>query len=146
MELNKVKRLAADVMKTGKKRVKIVNPEEAREVMTREDVREKIEEGVIRKKQKKGTSKGRARKIKSQKKKGRKKGRGKRKGAKGSHSKPKEEWMKKVRALRKLLREKKPDLKPGEYRKLYKKIKGNYFRGKKHLENYIEENNLKKSD
>lgn len=144
MELNKVKTLASKVMKIGRNKVKINDSEAAREVMTRADVREKINQEVITKKPKKGTSKGRSREKKEKKKKGRMKGRGSKKGAKKAQQNPKREWIKKVRAQRKKLREVKPDLKEGEYRKLYKRIKGGHFKSKKQLTKYIEEKNLMK--
>lgn len=146
MELNKVKSLAAKVMKTGKKRIKIIHPEEAREVMTRQDVKEKIKEGVIVREQKKGTSRGRARKKQKQKKRGRKKGKGRRKGAKEARRKSKDEWVEKVRAQRKKLKKIKPQLKEGAYQKLYRKIKGNTFKSKKQLMNHIKEKKLMKGD
>lgn len=140
MDLNKVKELASKVMGIGKNKVKILNPEEAREVMTREDVRTKIEQGVISKKREKGISRGRKRSKKSRKK------TGKRKGGKKSRENPKETWMKNVRAQRKKLREIKPELKQRAYRKLYRKIKGGQFKSKKRLMAHINENNYMKSD
>jgi len=144
MKLDKVKSLASKVMNIGEKRIKIAHPEEAREIMTRQDVKEKIQQGAIVKKPKKGTSRGRARKKKQQKKEGKRKGKGKRKGAKGARSKSKDEWMEKVRAQRKKLKKIKPQLKQGAYQDLYKKIKGNTFKSKKQLMNYIKQNDLKK--
>lgn len=146
MELNKVKELASKVMEIGKNRVKITNPEEAREVMTREDVKAKVEQGAITKKPEKGTSKGRARDNKKQKKKGRKKGEGKKKGKKGARKKSKRKWIEQVRAQRKKLKGIKPELKEGEYRNVYRKIKGGQFDNKRQLMNYIEERELMKSD
>lgn len=142
MNLNKVKKLASKVMDIGVNRVKIQDPESAEEVMTRADVKEKINQGAITKKPKKGTSKGRAREKKNKKKKGRMKGQGKKKGAKGAQETSKERWMNRVRAQRKKLREIKPDLKKGEYRDLYRKIKGGHFKSNRQLMNHIEENKL----
>ncbi len=140
MDLNKVKEISARVMGIGKNRVKILDPEEAREIMTREDVKNKIEQGVITKKRIKGVSKGRKRGKKRRQK------TGKRKGAKKAREKPKKRWMRNVRAQRRKINELKPDLKEGAYRRLYRQIKGGRFKSKRRLMAHIEENNLIKSD
>ncbi len=133
MELGKVKQLAARTYGVGVSRIKIVDPEQAKDVITREDVRNLVKKGIIVITKKKGTSRGRARKLAEKKKKGRRRGPGSRKGKKTARASKKETWMTRVRALRKLLRE----IKPENYRKLYRMIKGGYFKNKKHLLNYI---------
>ncbi len=143
MELNQVKRIASKVLKVGISRVVVKKPEEAAQAMTREDVRKLVEKGAISKKPEKGTSRARARKIEEQKKKGRRRGPGSRKKTKKG---TKEEWMKKVRALRKQLRELKPKLEPADYKRLYKMIKGGYFRSKSHLKLYVTERKLLKEE
>ncbi len=63
MDLDKVRRIAASVLKTGQRRIWF-NPEESDkigEVMTKEDVRGLVKEGVIRKRKPQGQSKARAR-------------------------------------------------------------------------------------
>ena len=141
-DLKSQKRIAADIMDVGKDRVWI-NPDEMEKVdeaITRKDIRNLIEGGTIQKKDVKGTSKGRAKKNKKQKAKGRQKGHGSRKGRKTARKGSKEEWMEKIRALRTELKEMRDndELDSKEYRELYNKAKGGFFRNKKHLNNYVE--------
>ena len=144
MNLRSQKRMAAEVMGTGKSRVWI-DPDRVNDVaeaITKQDIRNLIESGVIKKKKAKGTSKGRARKTASQKKKGRRKGHGSRKGSKGARKKRKDNWKEKIRAIRKKLKEMRDseEITRDEYRELYRKSKGGFFRNKKHMQIYIEKN------
>lgn len=144
MNLKSQKRMAAEVMDIGKNRVWI-DPDrvnDIEEAITKQDIRNLIESGVIKKRKVKGTSKGRARNKSSQKKKGRQKGHGKRKGNKGARKKRKDSWKEKIRAIRKELRTMRDneDISKSEYRQLYKKAKGGFFRNKKHMKLYIEKN------
>ncbi len=144
MNLRSQRRMAAEVLDVGKSRVWIdpERVEDVSEAITKQDIRNLVESGVIKKKAKKGTSKGRARKNKAQRKKGRKKGHGKRKGSKGARKKSKDHWKEKIRALRKDLREKRDsgEISRSDYRKLYRKAKGGFFRNKKHMNLYINKN------
>jgi large subunit ribosomal protein L19e len=144
MDLDRVKRIAASVLKTGVQRVWF-NPEEAdriREVMTKEDVRELVKEGIIRKRKPHSQSKARARRLREKKSKGRKLGQGKRKGRKKVRAQKKKSWVKRVRAQRAMLKElKRKNPKAVEkigYGKLYRMVKGNYFKGKNYLKAYVE--------
>lgn len=141
MNLKYQKRLAADLMKCGVNRVKIKQSEEVEEALAREDIRELIDEGLIWKAPKKGQRKTEAKKRKKQKKKGRRKGPGSRKGKKGSRYRSKEGWMKKVRSLRKLLKDLRDNeqITRREYQDLYQKVKGNMFRNRKHLLYHLKE-------
>ncbi len=136
------RRMAAEIMDIGKNRVKIYPDELERveEAITRQDIRNLIESGAIGKRKEKGSSKGRSRKNKIQKKKGRQKGHGSRKGKKTARKPGKQQWMERIRAIRKRLKEMKDngDITPEQYRELYDKAKGGFFRDVKHLENYIE--------
>lgn len=134
--------MAAEVMDVGENRVWI-DPEQTErvdEAITRQDIRNLIEGGAIQKKDVKGTSKGRAKKNKKQKSKGRRKGQGSRKGKQTARKSSKENWMENIRAIRKELKEMKENEKitPEEYRELYRKAKGGFFRNKKHLQNHVE--------
>jgi large subunit ribosomal protein L19e len=136
--------MASDVLDVGKNRVWI-DPDRASEVedaITKQDIRNLIESGVIQKKPEEGTSRGRARERDEQRKKGRQKGHGSRKGSKGSRKSEKDEWKEKIRALRKELKRMRDEdeLESSEYRDLYNMAKGGFFRNKKHMQIYIEKN------
>ena len=117
--------------------------DKVKSVMTKEDVRALIEEGVIKKKMQNSQSRGRARILHQKRKKGRKRGKGKRKGTKKARSEKKSTWMKNVRSQRKMLmqlkKEKEKAVEKVGYRRLYKRIKGGYFKGKKYLKAAVEE-------
>jgi large subunit ribosomal protein L19e len=143
MKAEKAKIIAARLLKVGKNKIWI-NPEEAdsiKEAITKDDIRELIKNGVIKKLKDSEQSRGRTRKIKKQKEKGRRKGHGSRKGTKEARSGRKARWINSVRAQRALLRElreKYPErIKELGYRKLYRMIKGGYFRSKAHLEKFV---------
>jgi large subunit ribosomal protein L19e len=140
MKLAKAKELAMQLLRIGKSKIWL-NPSadaEINEAMTKEDVRGLITKGAIKKKQDAHQSRGRARILHEKKKKGRKRGQGKRTGTKKARVDEKRTWINKVRAQRKTLkrlRTESPEVfKEMSYRKVYKRVKGNYFRGKKHLE------------
>jgi len=134
-------------LKCGIDRVKIKQDKEVEEALTREDIKRLINKGLITKIQKKGTSRLGAKKTREQKKKKRRKGPGSRKGSVGARKKKKELWMKRIRALRRLLKELRDQgkIEKKTYTKLYLMAKGNMFRSKKHLLNYLKENSLLKS-
>ena len=143
-DLKSQRRMASEIMDVGENRVRI-DPEfteKIEEAITRNDIRNLIESGIIEKKDKKGTSKGRSRVKKKQKKKGRRKGQGKRKGKKTARKEDKEKWMEQVRAIRKRLKEMKEEeeITNEEYWELYDKAKGGFFRDIKHLENHVRDN------
>ncbi len=127
--------------------MKIKQDKEVEEALTREDIKRLINKGLITKIQKKGTSRLGAKKTREQKKKKRRKGPGSRKGSVGARKKKKELWMKRIRALRRLLKELRDQgkIEKKTYTKLYLMAKGNMFRSKKHLLNYLKENSLLKS-
>ncbi len=144
MKLDKLKEIASKVLDVGKQSLKIstekynANKEQVDKAITKQDVRDIIKLGVIYKAKDTGHSRGRARKQQEQKKLKRKKGPGKKKGTPKARNKQNPHNLK-IRGLKKRLRElKKEDkLKEKKYSKLYLMIKGNYFRGKKHLEQHI---------
>jgi large subunit ribosomal protein L19e len=137
MSADTIKRLAADILKVGKNRVRIKMEDysKAMEALTREDVRGLIADGTVYKERYVGPRSKPPRKNK---------GTGKRKGKKYSRKSAKETWMEKLRAQRKYLEEM---LENGEVsgenkRKVYLKIKGGSFRGKKALRTYLEEHGM----
>jgi len=146
MELKVQKRLAARLLKASKKRVKF-DPErlsDIKEAITKTDIRALIGEKAIKKKQEKGVSRARARKIGKQKAKGLRRGEGSRKGKYTAINPKKKEWMAKIRAQRTLLAElKEKKLVSAEnYKDLYRKAKGGFFRNRRHIKLYIKENKM----
>ncbi len=129
------KRVAADILKCGMSRVRISSPKEAADALTRNDIRDLIDSGVIYKIPKAGTTHGYAKATARQKKKGRRSGRGSRKGSAGARAPTKKLWMIKVRAQRRLLREliEKQQVTKDNYRQVYYWIKGGMFRSRQHL-------------
>ncbi len=144
MKLNKLKETASKVMTAGKQKLKInldkykENKEDVDKAITRQDVRDLVKKGVVYKETDTGHSRGRARKLLAQKKLKRKKGPGKKRGTPKARNNQNSHNLK-IRGLKKKLRELKAEdkLKDKKYSKLYLMIKGNYFRGKKHLEDYV---------
>jgi large subunit ribosomal protein L19e len=132
--------MAAEIFGVGQSKIWIDETQlkKAIEAMTRDDIRNLIRERVVRKRQDNYQSKGRARILHAKKRVGRKSGPGKRKGTKKARTKPKEQWMNRVRALRKKLKEiKKEGALTKNYQIIYRQVKGNVFRGKKHLESAV---------
>lgn len=146
MKLTVQKRLAASVLKCSQKRVQFVAERipDIKEAITKADIRALISEGVISKVQKKGVSRARARHKAEQRKKGLQRGPGKRKGKKTSIISKKEAWMTKIRVQRAFLAELKEKslIDAAAYKDLYRKSKGGFFRNKRHIKVYMNENNL----
>ncbi len=143
MDLRLQRRLAASVLKCGENRVWF-DPtalEDIATAATKQDIRELIEQGVIKRKPINGVSRARINKKKLQKKKGRRRGHGSRKGAKGARMARKRMWILRIRALRKVLRQMKAEgvIDRATYRLLYRKAKGGEFRSVAHLKSYVEQ-------
>ncbi len=142
-DLANQRRMAAEVMDIGVNRVWL-DPEASKDIaaaLTREDVRKLIEEGKVSKNPVKGVSRARARKLHEARAYGHRKGHGSRSGAKGARRPKKEMWMKKIRALRSMLRELRENktIDASTYRKLYVKAKGGEYRSRAHLKSHIEQ-------
>ncbi len=144
MESKKAKELAARILKVGEGRI-FIQPDQVSKVaeaMTKDDIRTLIAERVIKKRASASQSMGRARALKAQRAKGRRRGKGKRTARKRVRMEQRDSWIGRVRSQRSTLRElkeKNPEaVKAAGYSKTYKRIKGNYFRGKRHLVEYIE--------
>ena len=143
-DLTAQKRLAADVMDVGKNRVWL-DPDAHDEIasaITREEIRELVEEGLIRAEDARGNSRGRARERNAKRAYGHRKGPGKRKGKKGARQNEKRDWQDRIRAQRRKLRELRDqgEITPTEYRELYRKAGGGEFRSVRYLLNYVENN------
>jgi len=143
-DLSAQKRLAADVLDVGENRVWL-DPEaqgDIAEAITRDEIRELVDEGRIQADEPSGNSRGRARERNAKRAYGHQKGHGKRRGKKGARQNEKDEWQNKIRAQRRKLRElrDKGELTPTQYRELYKKAGGGEFRSVRYLLNYIDDN------
>ncbi|MBN1386762.1 50S ribosomal protein L19e [Candidatus Woesearchaeota archaeon] len=146
MKLKLQKKLAADVMDCSPKRVWFDEGrlEEIKEAITKADIRRLVKDRAIGEKPIRGISRARANKIKIQKSKGRQKGHGSRKGKKGARLPRKEAWMFKIRKQRDFLMRVKLSGKVSvkDYRLLYLKAKGGFFRSLRHMKLYIDEHGM----
>lgn len=143
MDYEKAKRLAAKILKVGTTKI-WVSPQAGqrlKEAMTNEDVRALIKDRIVAKRKDAGQSRGGARILMVKKAKGRKRGKGKRTGTKKTRTGAHDMWVKNVRAQRKTLKDLKAQGASFKKtpRELYLMIKGNFFKGKKHLMTMVEE-------
>jgi len=141
-DLSNQKRMAAEILGTGETRVWMDDKraEDIAAAITRTDVRALIEEGAIKRRPEKGVSKGRARAKTAKRRYGHRRGHGSRRGAKGARMPKKEQWMKRIRALRQRLKTLRDEgvIDTSTYRKLYNKAKGGEFRSVTHLNTHLE--------
>jgi large subunit ribosomal protein L19e len=148
MNVSNKKRLAAQIMKCGKSRVKFdsENLQQIKEAITKSDIRSLIKSKIVKKKPKKGVSRSRARHTLKQKRKGRRSGPGRKSGTHKARSPKKREWINKIRAIRDLIStlKKKNIINTKAYTTLYRKSKGGFFRSRRHIKSYIEEHKLAK--
>ena len=143
MIISNQKRMAAHILskkegRTGGIHRIWINPdylEEVSSAVQKADIRQLIEDGLIKAKPIKGISRGRARKAADQKAKGRRKGPGSRKGSRNSRDPKKNRWMRLIRAQRRVLKDLRGDetLTPSEYRYYYRKAKGGSYRSIAHM-------------
>ncbi len=148
MLLKNQKRLAAEILKSSKNRIRFDQSrlDEIKEAITKAAVRGLINSGAIYELPKKNTSRGRIRKAIIQKKKGRGKGPTRRKGKHTARQPTKTEWINRIRLLRSThvsLKER-GVISAKDYRKLYMKANGGFFRSKRHLKIYMEEQGMLK--
>jgi large subunit ribosomal protein L19e len=146
MNLKTQKRIAAKVLKCSPKRVVLdqASSQDIKEAITRADIKNLVSSNLIVKLQKKNNSRSRIRKNMIQKRKGRRSGPGSRKGKHGARVSSKGLWMIKVRLQRSFIKELKDKtlIEATTYRNLYSKVKGGYFRNKRHIKLYLEEQSL----
>src|SRR3989338_3402686 len=143
MQLKIQKRLAAQILKTSKNNIQLDSSrlEEIKEAITKADIKSLIKDKAITEKRARGISGYRINKKRLQKSKGRMSGFGSRKGSKGARRGKKRAWIMGIRAQReflKLLKDKKI-IPLNEYRSLYMKSKGGFFRSKRHIKVYMKE-------
>lgn len=146
MELKIQKRLAGQILKCSAKRVVFDSDrlEDIKESITKADIRTLINNKAITKKPVKSISKVRARKRRTQKIKGRQKGDGSRKGKYTARNPKKRAWINKVRTQRDLIKtlRDKDLITKSQYRMLYLKVKGGFFRSRRHIKLYLEEHGM----
>jgi large subunit ribosomal protein L19e len=143
-DLSAQKRLAADVLDVGKNKLWF-DPEaqgDIAEAITREDIRELVDDGVIRAQPPSGNSRGRARERNEKRAYGHGTGAGSRKGKAGARQNPKGDWQSRIRAQRAHLRELRDEgeLDASTYRDLYDKAGGGEFDSVADLQRYIDDN------
>ncbi len=140
------KRLAGEVLGVSPGKVKFSEDalEDIQKAITRADIRGLIAVRKISIRRVNQHSRSGARSNAAQKRKGRQKGKGSRKGSKHSIVTAKENWMNRIRLLRAFLKELKLKklLSAQDYRSLYAKCSGGYFRNKRHLKLYLTEHQL----
>ena len=143
MSLKSQRRLAAEILKVGENRIWI-DPERIDDVeiaITREEIKKLVHERAIQPRPEKGISRSRARVLQIKRRKGLRRGPGKRSKTILSD---KEVWMRKIRALRRRLRELKEKrvITGSTYRSFYKMAGSGAFESIGELERHIKTKGL----
>jgi large subunit ribosomal protein L19e len=146
MNVSAQRRIAAQILKCGVNRVFIdsVHLDDVSMAITRDDIRQLIKNGIIKKRYEVGVSRSRAKELHEKKLLGRARGFGSRKGPKTARMGKKRSWINRIRPLRrelKKLRDRKLIDTP-TYRTLYLQSKGGQFHSVAHLKRHIEEQKL----
>jgi len=141
MTMGTIRRLAADIFGIGENRVRIKpdGAKEAEKAMTRADIRDLIQKGIITKVPVKGRRTKERRKRKTP---------GSRRGTSKTRSGGKEAWMDKVRSQRRFLFQllEEGALEKARKRMIYMRIKSGLFRSKRAMLAYLKEAGMVKQD
>jgi len=145
-DLKSQRRLAAQILKIGQNRIWI-DPDRMDDVegaITREEVRKLIHEKIIDTLPEKGVSRSRAKIIREKKVKGRRSGVGSVTGAGYAKVTKKDAWMKKIRSLRRKLRELKASriITESTYSQYYRMAGSGRFQSISELERNLKANDL----
>lgn len=136
-----MRRLAADILGCGKNKLWLDNNEVERlnGASTRDQIRRLIEDNVIIRKLDKHNSRGRFRERMVAKSKGRHMGVGKRSGSANARTPPKRLWIKKIRAMRTMLKEMRTngEITKQDFRVFYKQAKGSLFKHRFSMKEHI---------
>lgn len=150
MKLDLQKTLASKVTGAGKSRIKIdfEHRDKIKEAITKADIRDLLDEGVISVTPPKSNSRGRAKARLAARKKGRQRGQGKKSGTNNARNNSKSDWINRIRLQRKLLKSFKDSglLASGDWKMLYLKAKGGFFKHKRQLLQYMDQNKLLKKE
>ena len=146
MKLKTQRRIAASLFDVGKMRIWIDSTKlnEVKEAITKKDIRGLVKQGIIQILPSRGISSFRINKKRSQKRKGGQKNIGSRKGAFGARVNRKTLWIIKIRNQKSLLKDlrDKSLISRKDYRILYRKAKGGFFRSVRHIKLFLEEHEL----